>query len=340
MFRPLSLLVLLGISSSLMAASAPTEEMKKILDAMKSQGGESLETLTAQKARLQPTPADAIKSLSKQEQTASTTSNIEVSDIQIDGAQGKLSARLYKPKNANSLPVVVYFHGGGWVIANNDVYDSTPRALSEKTGAIFLAVEYRKAPEHKFPAAHNDAFAAYQWTLKNAANFGGDPKRVAVAGESAGGNLALNVSIRARDTEVQLPIHQLIIYPVASTDTKSESYLQNKDARPLNAAMMEWFMQNYLRNKEDLKDKRINLVNADLNKLPPTTLITAEIDPLRSEGILLAERLKSFGVDVEHKDFKGVTHEFFGMATMLTEAREAQEFVAKDFKSTLESTKI
>lgn len=308
-------------------SATPNSEMKSVLKALKDQGGKPIEKLTVDQARLQPTPADAVKSMSQAKVNLKT-----VKDIQINGAQGKIPARLYIPEGKTPMPVVVYFHGGGWVIANNNDYDSTARSLSYQTKAIFLSVEYRKAPEAKFPAAHDDAYAAYLWVLKNAGSFGGDPKRVAVAGESAGANLAMNVSIRARDQKVQMPLHQLIVYPVAGTNMKTDSYVENKEASPLNADMMSWFMKNYLRSTEDLKDKRINLVEADLKGLPPTTIITAEIDPLRSEGRLLAERLKQQGVKVTYKDYTGVTHEFFGMAPVLDKARQAQEEASEDLR--------
>ncbi|MEJ7664320.1 MAG: alpha/beta hydrolase [Hymenobacter sp.] len=139
-----------------------------------------------------------------------------------------VKARIYTPKSGTApFPVIVYFHGGGWVIANLDTYGASVRALCEQTGAVMVSVAYRQGPEHKFPTAHNDCFAAYQWALKNAASIKGDPKRVAVAGESAGGNLACAVSIMARDKKVPLPKHQLLVYPIAGYDLNTPSYQAN-----------------------------------------------------------------------------------------------------------------
>jgi acetyl esterase/lipase len=166
--------------------------------------------------------------------------------------------------------------------------------------------------------------------LANAKSFDGDPRRVAVAGESAGGNLALNVAIRARDEKIQIPAHELLIYPVAGNYMGTASYKENANARPLNRAMMGWFMDQYLSDPAQKEDKRINLLMANFQGLNDATIITAQIDPLRSEGNELADKMKAHGVDVTYKNYKGVTHEFFGMAPVLKEAREAQQLAAKD----------
>ena len=252
-------------------------------------------------------------------------------DIPVKG--GKIHVRIYTPKAGTApFPVVVYYHGGGFVIADLDVYDASAKGLAEQTGAIVVSVAYRLAPEHKFPTAHNDAYDAYLWTLKNAAAMNGDPKMIAVAGESAGGNLAANVSIMARDNNVQIPVHQLLVYPVANSDMNSESYKKNAMAKPLDKPMMEWFVKNYLNNMAEAKDPRISLVNANLKGLPSTTIITAEIDPLQSEGQLLADKLKSAYVKVDSKNYSGVTHEFFGMAIIVPQAKDAQAYAAGELK--------
>ena len=307
----------------------PNSEMNTVLSALKEKNGKPIESLTADEARKQPTPTDAVKTVMDTKKIAPSPT-ISAKDIFLDGAAGPIAARIYTPSGASTpMPVVVYYHGGGWVLADNNVYDATPRSLSEQTKAIFVSVEYRKAPEHKFPAAHEDAYAAYRWVLKNAGSFGGDPKRVAVAGESAGGNLALNVAIRARDEKIQQPTSELIIYPVAGAYMGTSSYKENADAKPLNREMMGWFMDKYLNNEGEKKDKRIDLLSANLQSLNPATIITAQIDPLRTEGHELADKMKAQGVDVTYKNYNGVTHEFFGMAPVLKEARSAQELASK-----------
>lgn len=313
-------------------AMSPKPEMKTVIDEMKKDSSAPVEKSTADQARLKTSPQAFAESMGKKKGTLETISNVETSDIEVSGAVGMIAARMYKPSGAGKLPVVVYFHGGGWVMGKNEDYDATLKSLANKSGAIYISPEYRKGPENKFPAAHDDAYAAFVWVTKYAQTIGGDPKRVAVAGESAGGNLALNVSIRARDTKTQMPIHQLIVYPVAGTDMNTQSYKDNQNSAPLNSAMMSWFMKNYLRNKEDLKDKRINLLAANLKDLPPTTIITAGIDPLHSEGKELSEKMKKAGVDVSYTDYPGMTHEFFSMAPVLNVAKQAQEEAASELK--------
>lgn len=335
----LCLTVAIGISSVTFAASAPTpdSDMKTVLDAFKDQKPKPLDTLSAEEARQQPTPADATKAvITKKEGKFTPTAMFKVEDRMIQGAEGMISSRIYWPSKTTGVPVIVYYHGGGFVIATNDTYDASARALAKQAQAIVVAVEYRKAPENKFPAAHEDAFAAYKWVLENANSFGGDPKRVAVAGESAGGNLALNTAIRARDEKIQMPIHELLIYPVASTDMNSESYKTNENAAPLNKKGMEWFMKNYSRTPADAQDKRLNLLSADFKGLAPATIITAEIDPLLTEGQKLTERMRSQGVTVDYKNYNGVTHEFFGMAPVVEEAVSAQSFAASNLRKSFE----
>lgn len=310
--------------------ASPNKEMNTVLTELAKKGGKPIETLTPGEARKQPTPTDAVRSVMKSKKEAPVT-KVVVQEIMLEGGAGPIPARVYIPEGANKpIPVVVYFHGGGFVIADNDVYDATPRSLADQTKSIFIAVEYRKAPENKFPAAHEDAFAAYKWVLANAGSFGGDPKRVAVAGESAGGNLALNVAIRARDEKIQIPAHELLIYPLAGNYMGTASYKENANAKPLNRAMMGWFMDQYLSDPSQKDDKRINLLMANFQGLNNATIITAQIDPLRSEGNELADKMKAQGVDVTYKNYKGVTHEFFGMAPVLKEAREAQKLAARD----------
>jgi acetyl esterase/lipase len=253
-------------------------------------------------------------------------------DIPVDG--GMVHARIYTPNNgAGPFPVIVYYHGGGWVIADLDTYDASARGLAEQVGAVVVSVHYRQGPEHKFPAAHNDAFAAYQWVVNNAASIKGDPKMIAVAGESAGGNLATNVSIMARDKGVMMPVHQLLVYPVANNDMNSESYQKYATAKPLSKPLIEWMVQNYLPNMAAAADPRIALVKANLKGLPPTTIVAAEIDLLNSEGRLLADKLKEADVAVDYKNYEGVTHEFFGMATVVPQAKDAQAYASGRLRS-------
>ena len=314
---------------------AADSDMREVLTELDTLGGQPVSTLEPALARRQPTPADAVKKvLQKSAKPITPLAMARVDERLIPGAKGAIAARVYTPMAdaKKALPVIAYWHGGGFVLADLDVYDASARALADAADAIVVSLDYRRAPENKFPAAHEDAFAGYQWVLKNAESFGGDPKRVAVAGESAGGNLAANVSIRARDEKVQPPVHQLLVYPVAQTDTNTESYTQWANASPLDKASMGWFVKNYTNQPEDLQDARLNLVSAKLDHLPKTTIVLADIDPLRSDGELLAKKLKAAGVDVETKLYEGVTHEFFGMGAVVADAKSAEEYAGGRLK--------
>ena len=241
--------------------------------------------------------------------------------------------RTYTPlEGAGPFPVIVYYHGGGWVIADLDTYEPSARALAAKTGAIVVSVAYRQAPEHPFPAAHEDAFAAYQWVTENASQIGGDPSRIAIAGESAGGNLAVAVPLMAKERGVPLPVHIVSVYPIADGDVQSPSYDEYANALPLNRPLMEWFFNYYYPDWQTQQTPLISLTSADLNGLPATTIINAEIDPLRSEGEELMERMQAAGVPVEREVYGGVTHEFFGMAAILEQAVQAQDFAVRRLK--------
>lgn len=309
-------------------------EMAVVIEKLASLGGKPIETLDAKTARMQPTPTDAVMGVMKDHNMAMPTPLCDTIGKQIPVTGGTTHVRIYTPKQGTApFPVIVYYHGGGFVIADIDVYNGGAQGLCEQTGAIVVSVEYPKGPEKKFPAAHTTAFDAYQWVLKNAASFKGNPAKVAVAGESAGGNLAANVSMMARDKKIQMPVYQVLIYPVANNDMNSESYVKYANAKPLNKPMMEWFVKNALPSMATAADPRISLVKANLKGLPKTLIIGAEIDPLASEGKLLSEKLKEANVETDYEMYDGVTHEFFGMATVVPQAKDAQKLAAKKLKS-------
>ena len=328
------LILVAAAASAALAVAATREpkankEMQAVLDELATLGGKPIETLSPEEARKQPSPADAVKSLLKKRgDKVAPEAVAKVENKSIPVAGGEVPIRIYSPEGNGPFPVIVYIHGGGWVIADLDTYDSSPRALANACKAVVVSTHYRLAPEHPFPASHEDVFAAYQWVRANAETFNGDPARIAVAGESAGGNMAVGISLMARDQNVPLPLHQLLVYPVAGTDMTTESFKENADAKPLNKAMMEWFAKHELKNPKDKEDPRIDLLKANLRGLPATTIISAQIDPLRSGGKMLAAKLKADGVDVDYKNYEGVTHEFFGMGAVLEESRDATKFAA------------
>jgi acetyl esterase len=293
-----------------------------------------LPQLTAFQARNAKGPAEAAMAVLHRTGMSPVQPKVSIAHrvLPVGGPEGTL-VRTYTPMQGSApFPVIVYYHGGGWVIADLDTYEPSAKALAEKTGAVVVSVAYRQAPENKFPAAHEDAFAAYSWVVENASGIGGDPVRIATAGESAGGNLAVAVALMARDRDVRLPVHILSVYPIADGDTQSASYDEYADAMPLNRAGMAWFFDNYLRTPADGETPWISLVDADLSGLPATTIINAQIDPLQAEGETLAQRMSAAGVQVEQRTFAGVTHEFFGMAALLEQAVQAQEMAVMRLK--------
>ncbi len=311
----------------------PDAQMQQVLDNLTALKPIPIETLTPGEARYQPAFPDALKlTIQKRMQIIPQPEPVgKVEEIMVGGAAGMIPARVYTPPGQGPFPVIVYYHGGGWVIASINAYDSSARALANGAGAIVISVEYRKGPEHRFPAAHDDAFAAYQWTLTNAATFGGDAKRIAVVGESAGGNLAANVAIMARDKNVQAPVHQVLVYPIANNDLNAPSVRENTSPMlTLNSQKIPWFLSHYLKSPEESNNPMIALVKANLRGLPPATIINAQIDPLRSEGELLAQKMREAGGRVEQKTYPNVAHEFFGMAAVLDQAKAAN---AQAFKA-------
>jgi len=316
------------------ALSKADKDMKEVLDELAALGGKPLETLTPAEARKQPTLADAEKALLKKQGKSTAPEEVgKVENKTIRSGSASIPARIYTPKEGKApYPVVVYFHGGGFVVGSNDSYDASARGLANGAKAIVVSVDYRKAPENKFPAAHEDADAAYAWVLKNAGSFSGDPKNVAVAGESAGGNLAINVAIDARDKSEQLPVHVLAVYPVATSTSTSQTFQEYAEAKPLNRAMMTWFVDKYTRSPADAKDHRLDLLNAKLAGLPPTTIITAEIDPLRADDEALEKKLDDAKVSVKLKNYEGVTHEFFGLGAVVGDAKDAMDFATSRLK--------
>lgn len=312
----------------------PVPSNQAVLDALMAMKARPPHTLEPSEARREPTFADGVKAvLTQQGKPTTPPPGVDATDITIRGAAGPLHAKLYRPASATGHgAMIVYFHGGGWVLASSQVYDSSARGLARETGAVVVSVDYRLAPEAKFPAQHDDALAAYRWALANAASIGGDPAKVAIAGESAGGNLAVATAIAARDAGLPKPVAVLAVYPVAGTDLNTPSYQENANAMPLNRAGMAWFIHHTVRSPADAMDPRLNLVMADLHGLPPVTIVAAQIDPLRSEGATLADKLRAAGVKVTRREFPGTTHEFFGADALIPEAKQAQAFAGQQLR--------
>ncbi len=256
-----------------------------------------------------------------------------VKDLEIPGPAGPIPLRVYRPSERTDLPVLVYLHGGGWVICSLETHDVSCRQLANGADCVVVSVDYRLAPEHRFPAAPEDCYAALRWTARNAASLGGDPRRLAIGGDSAGGNLTAAVSLMARDRKGPQLCHQLLIYPVTDHAFDTDSYRENADAPILTREMMQGFWGHYLARDEDgLHPYASPLRAEDLSGLPPAHLITAEYDPLRDEGEAYARRLAVAGVPVVQRRYDGMIHGFFGFGDFIDLAREAVDDVARELR--------
>ena len=329
----------IGVAATAFAAAPKPPKadpkMQAVLNQLKALGGKPIETLTPSAARKQPTPTDAVLALLKKQGKPTDPEPVaKIDKIGIPGPAGNtIYTRVYTPQGSGPFPVIVYIHGGGWVIADLDVYDASPRALANAASAVVFSIEYRHAPENKFPAAHEDSYAATQWVFQNAAKFNGDPAKVAIVGESAGGNMATAVCLMARDRGGKMPIYQGLVYPVAQVGAETESYKEYYNAKPLNVPMLKWFVKYTTKSKADANNPYLNLLKANLKGLPPATIVAAQIDPLCTEGKMLADKFTAAGVPVRYQLYNGVTHEFFGMAAIVDKAKMAQVLLADGLKS-------
>ncbi len=249
---------------------------------------------------------------------------IEVRDSQIRG-------RLYRANMDGIAPLVIYYHGGGWLLGSIDSHDVTARLLALSSGFAVLSVEYRRGPESLFPVAVNDAVDAVQWAVENAQALGIDPARIAVAGDSAGGNLATVVAAVLRDEGGPHLLMQILVYPVTTCDLDI-GFDMNYEGYILYRDEMLWHQNNYLSSPEQATDPRVSPLLADLHDLPPAVVVIAECDPIRPQGELYIEALRSAGVPVSVYDARSLTHGFFGLNELFPEAADAMTFVAKELK--------
>jgi len=254
----------------------------------------------------------------------------------IPGPDGEIPIRVYVPEGDGPFPVFVYFHGGGWVIGSVATHDPTCRQIANAAGALVVSVDYRLAPEHKFPAAADDAYRATEWVFCHAESLGGDPRRVALGGDSAGGNLAAAVCLMARDRASFSPRLQVLIYPILDYDLNTPSYLENAEGYVLTRATMQWFWECYLDEEEDGSHPYASPLRADdLRGLPAALVITAEYDPLRDEGEAYAARLRDAGVPVTLTRYDGMVHAFFRRTARFDKAKAAMQEVADALKRAL-----
>ncbi len=259
-------------------------------------------------------------------------------DLRVPGRGGEIPVRLYAPSDEAGLPLLLHYHGGGWVICDLDTHDAFCRAIANAAGCAVLAVDYRLAPEHRFPAAFEDCYASLCWAMENASQLGVDAGRLGVIGDSAGGNLAAAVALHARDAGGPALAQQVLLYPALDPTLGFPSIDENAEGYFLTRSSMEWFWGHYCGDGADLRDPRLAPRCAEsLSGLPPALVITAGFDPLRDEGDAYAAALEAAGCEVEHARYDAMFHGFVLMAAELDAGRDAvtqvASFVRKHFGS-------
>ncbi len=307
--------------------------VKKILDLINSADGKPIEEMTVQENR------DGLLgfygSLTGEQQEVAKVDNVK---IPVDGGE-EIGLRIYTPEGNGPFPVFVYYHGGGWVLGDLEVIDPILRSVTNETGALVVSVDYRLAPEYKFPIPAEDCYTATKWVAENIAKYKGDPNQIAVGGDSAGGNLAAVVPLMAKDRGGPTIQLQVLLYPVTNNSFDTKSYLENGKGNYLETSAMHWFSKQYFNGEEDkLNPYASPLLAEDLSGLPPALIFTAEYDVLRDEGEAYATRLEEAGVPVELTRFNGQIHGFFWMPTIMEDAKTALDLINHAFKKQFAET--
>ena len=289
-------------------------QAQEVLDQLVSLGLPPNETLSPEEART--------NMLARPRAPGPDVAKVEDRAIPSGGVQ--IPVRIYTPAGSGPFPVLAWYHGGGWVLGNLETADGTARHLAVAAGCVVVSVDYRLAPEAKFPLPFNDCYAATEWIVQNAASLNVDPARLAVGGDSAGGNLAAAVCLRAKEQGGLDVAFQLLVYPVTSVAYGTCSYVQNANGYLLTMAAMKWFWNHYLSSEADAANPYAAPMAAkDLSGLPPALVITAEFDPLRDEGEAYAQRLQAAGVAATATRYDGMIHGFFGMSAVMDQGKKA-----------------
>lgn len=258
----------------------------------------------------------------------------EVLNTEIQGPDDPIPLRIYAPEGEGPFPVLVFYHGGGWVRGSLDGYDGLCRRLTNRADAVVVSVDYRRAPEHPFPAGFEDCYAATEWAAEHAAALGGDPERIAIGGDSAGGNLAAAVALATRDRDGPELSHQLLIYPAVNPPTVQsyDSYEENASGYLLEMDSVEWYLDQYVTDADVGNQYAFPMRARDLSGLPSATVLTAGFDPIRDEGIAYADRLSEAGVPVEHLHYDDQIHAFVSLYEHLDAGETAVEKLAEQLR--------
>lgn len=260
----------------------------------------------------------------------------DVQNIDIAGPEGPLPVRLYRPDSTGPHPVLVFYHGGGFVVGSLDTHDALARGLTNAADCAVFSVDYRLAPEHPFPAAVEDAFAAVEWVAEHGETIGLDPDRIAVGGDSAGGNLAAATTLTVRDRGGPPLTHQVLIYPAVSSPVLGafDSYEENAEGYFLERREMEWFLDQYLAAETDVRNEYFApLLARDLSDVPTATVVTAGFDPIRDEGMAYVDRLEDAGVAVEHHHYEDMIHGFASMLGAVDAAGDVVDTIGTELQS-------
>jgi acetyl esterase len=291
--------------------------LRTILDQIAAQPGPKLQEMTPEQAR---------RFFEEMQIPQPEIGVAAVEDRRIPGPAGEIPARIYRPEAAGELPALVYFHGGGWVIGGLDTHDPTCRDLANRGRCAVVSVDYRLAPEHRYPAAPEDCYAALRWVAEQAGALGVDAGRLAVGGDSAGGNLAAVTTLLARERGGPSLAFQLLVYPATDCVFDRPSHVENAEGYLLETAAMEWFWGHYLPDRVRRAEPTASPLRAGSHAgLPPALVITAEFDPLRDEGEAYAERLQRAGVPTRCSRYDGMIHGFFAMSALVDGAKRAME---------------
>jgi len=297
--------------------------MRSVIERMARAGHPPLHTLAPAQARVAYEAGAGVLELSK-------AALDRVEDLYIPVRDGiQLRARLYAPVSDRGLPVLLYLHGGGFTIGSIDTHDVLCRELARLAGCMVVSLDYRLAPEHRFPTASNDAWDALNWLAAEAGRLGADPARLAVGGDSAGGTLAAVNAILARDAGLPLAL-QLLIYPGTTAHQDTPSHAHYAQGLVLDEPAISWFFGNYVQSRAEREDWRFApLLAPDVDGVAPAFLCLAECDPLVDEGVQYADKLRAAGVPVDLEIYRGVTHEFIKMGRAIPEARQAHADLAR-----------
>ncbi len=262
--------------------------------------------------------------------------DVTTADTTVPGPAAPIPVRVYTPPGGSGpRPLVVYFHGGGWVIGDLATHDAVCRDLAADADAVVVSVDYRLAPEHPVPAAVDDCFAALEWAHEHAAEIGGDASRLAVAGDSAGGNLAAVVAMLAQHRDGPRLRFQLLVYPGVGVSEDQDSVRDNAEGYLLTRRDIEWFTAHYAGGADVLDDPRFDPITGDLAGVAPAHIMTAEFDPLRDGGAAYAARLEEFGVSVTLQCYEGMVHGCFGMQAVVPASREMIRDAAQALRDAL-----